>query len=385
MRRRVATAVAVGAVMALWASPAAADAPTITFQPEVPARFDGAPSISGQASHDGPSDADMSGVTLSYSSALARGPGSCAIPPPVSFSGNGTQVAFSAQPAFECNGRYRVTVEASSGSNTLHPPETTVERRVFDLAAPPKVPAGVKAADGRDGVTITWSANTEKDIVGYLVDRREGEGAFDELGFTDTTSWLDDEIPDSGGTFTYRVWSVRLGPKQDREDTADYVLSSTPSSTATATVAPTSTGSSGGTGGSGGGGGDGSGGDGGSGGEGTGTGGGGFTIPETPKDDRPPPQPDLSRFRDLKKEAERQQQLQSTTTDPGFNEELPFGERPDGPAGGNPDGSLAAGERRVFEEVVDRRAALVPIAGGILLFVGAIQLRWLTRRAAREV
>lgn len=364
LRRFLAALGGAGLVLAAAASPARADTPKITFTPEPPASFEVPPTISGSATHDGFNDADMSEVDLTWASEIGEPAEACTLPEPTAFTGSSTKIDFSAEPDLPCNGRYTITVKATSGSNVAHSQTTKTATRTFDVAVPPEVPAGLATSsdDVNRTVTLSWQANEEADLWGYLIDRAGADGVFAELAVTSATTYVDEQIPQAGGTFTYQVWAVRLGATQNPDDPDDFVLSDSASPASAARVTPPTTTSQRPGGGTGGGSGGARGGDG------------------EVEGNAPPPPPELGTFERLKAEVEARRLASLTTLDPGYKDRLNYGDArmlPD-------DGSLAAGgARSSFADVHDRLAALRPIAIGMLLFVGALQIRYITRRAAR--
>ena len=104
---------------------------------------------------------------------------------------------------------YRVHSETYGGA------ETTSEDRVFstpDVAdlMPPETPDGLAALSRPGGVTLTWLANSEDDLAGYIVVRRfESGGAFSEIARVPAheTSYTDDDaVP--GLIYEYAVAAV---------------------------------------------------------------------------------------------------------------------------------------------------------------------------------
>jgi hypothetical protein len=356
--------------------PASAHSPDIVFDPDPTGTYSAQPTVSGRATHGGELGAEMDRVEMSWQSLTGHPSSACAVPGKQTFPGGSgvTEVGFSQTPEFPCNGHYAVVVDAYARSTALHGGDSSTASRDLTLRIPPARVTRLESASSGREVGLTWKASPEPDRVGYLIDRRVGSGSYVEgYAVTTVSSFTDTDLPSAGGEVTYRVWSVRLGSKQDLEAPEDYVSAEHPSSSASADVdaAPPSTSS----GGSGDGGGSGSGG--GSG----GSGGGGVTIATTPTGG-PAPRADLSGFAALQRQVDEERRLRSTTTDPGFAETLPYDA--EGGSGGR---ELAGGpqDRSTFEDVVDRKAVLVPIAGGLLLFVGALQLRYLARRARPEI
>jgi len=391
MRPRV---LAVSGVLGIVAF--AATAPALAHNPTVQVDLDpdpvpagvyetAAPTVKGNASHTGTLQPDLDKVELTWSSPnLSAG---CTLPPAETFPAGSDRLTFTSSATFDCNGRYEVTAKAYSQSQAVpaHEQTTATKPAEFGLRLPPAVPTGVAATPNNANrtVKVSWTANTEPDLDRYLVWRRIGGGPWLVIDDAYTAAYTDSDIADAGGSYSYRIESVRLGVEQNPANNQDKVFSVTPSAVSTASVSavPTTTTAEGGTTTT-------------SSGSTTTTSGGAsqpattttsaYTVPRTPPATNAPPVRDLSGFEELKARAEEEARRRSTTTDPGYDEDLPFGSR-QGPTDGSDDGSLASGprDRSTFESVTDRTETLIPIAGGLVLFVGALQLRYLARRAAQ--
>lgn len=353
---------------AVLAPPAQAHGPaiTVTASPAGVPEGQALRTTTGHATHDGELDADMQSVILRWRTTVDHGGRDCSRPADQGWErnpSNTTRIDFSQDATFDCNGRYELDVIAVGDSSTIHSGSQETKQTIKDvvLKVAPAVPTGVTATSSQRRVEVTWAANGEPDLLGYLVYRN---GSFHDS--STTNSYVDTDFPSAGGTFTYKVSAVRLGPSQNPDDEADFVESGQ-SGAGSATVPKTTSTSSGG-----------------SGDDGDGGSGGGpskkptVKLAPTPSSGGSSARADLSGFARLKQQADEEARLRSTTTDPGYSDELPYGEG----GGRNPDGSLASGgDRSTFEEVVDRKAVMVPIAFGLLLFVGALQMRYLARRA----
>lgn len=121
--------------------------------------------------------------------------------------------SFTPQPA--ANGRYTVTVVATTQTPSSPSSQTTASRS-FVLDVNPAVPTGVKVTTDTSQRTahITWAANTEPDMVGYEV-LRAGPAATDtakviagvdvpQTDYTDT-----DVATQPPGTYRYSIVAVR--------------------------------------------------------------------------------------------------------------------------------------------------------------------------------
>ena len=67
----------------------------------------------------------------------------------------------------------------------------------------PSSPKGIKAEGEKRKVIISWDANPEADIHGYLIYRKTAFG-FKKVGFTEGTSYTDEKLRD-GKTYTYKL------------------------------------------------------------------------------------------------------------------------------------------------------------------------------------
>ena len=98
------------------------------------------------------------------------------------------------------NGEYVVTATAiaNGGADAV-----TTSRVIVDN--PAATPSGLAATMNAKGVTLSWDANPEPDLLGYEVERGV-EGDFVTLGHTTDTSVVD---PVGPGTYSYRVTAIR--------------------------------------------------------------------------------------------------------------------------------------------------------------------------------
>ena len=144
---------------------------------------------------------------------------------------------------FRWNGNYVVHVTARGRSSFLdsNTPELT-DQRSFAVDANPKPPTGVKTAvDSKTRyVTISWAANTEPDLAGYVVEKQGSGGRWNELGATTKTSVVDESSADAGGTHTYRVRALRRSAAANRLNQSDSTTASAkvPAPPVTTTTTP---------------------------------------------------------------------------------------------------------------------------------------------------
>ncbi|GAC1307865.1 MAG: hypothetical protein NVSMB16_04150 [Acidimicrobiales bacterium] len=134
--------------------------------------------------------------------------------------------SFTPDPA--ANGRYSVTVVATTHSSSSTTQSQTTASRSFFLDVKPAVPANVKTtADPRPRTAhVTWSANTEPDLIGYAVmragpkptDTAKVVGGVDvpQTDFTDT-----DVAVQPVGTYRYSVVAVRQNADGTKPDLSD--------------------------------------------------------------------------------------------------------------------------------------------------------------------
>lgn len=121
--------------------------------------------------------------------------------------------------AFRCNGIYDATATATLGS------PGPVRQRGHDLtlhdiniAVPPQPPLGFVASDsGNRTVALSWSAPkaAPPDLVGYRLSRMDAGGStFAVLGTTIPTvlTYTDANIPATGGSYFYRIETLRKAP-----------------------------------------------------------------------------------------------------------------------------------------------------------------------------
>jgi hypothetical protein len=281
-----------------------------------------------------------------------------------------------------CNGVYRITAAAHTPPRALYPEETSPPADlVFSTAIPAAAPTDVAAEpadlEGDAAARVTWTPPNPAppDLVGYVVQRsRSADAGFEEIAASVEPSFVDGEAAE-GGTFYYRVQSVRLGPGGDPEQEEDLIASE-PSSAASVDVPvppdtrgdPTT--------------------------DPTGADGGAGAPTARPRGD-------LSGFGALQQQAARLRPGAAppravsppTTVDTGFQPTLPFGPGnpnpdPDSnaaapPTSGPGDGLAAGGSLQTFEDGPgDRKAVLAPVAGALALLMVFLQLRWLLRQAS---
>ena len=136
--------------------------------------------------------------------------------------------------ALPYNGRYRITLTARGADRPidLNGDEIATIERTFAVAAPPASPAEVRTAvdESTRAVTVTWKANTEPDLLFYVVQRSRSGSDFAVVGRADKATFVDATTAEAGGDYRYQVVAVRTGLR-DGEG-----ISSDPSSLSTAKV-----------------------------------------------------------------------------------------------------------------------------------------------------
>lgn len=309
------------------------------------------------------------------------------------------KVSFPVQ--MEYNGKYRATVRATGRDNPSGPSgigliednelETETAIRDFFVVAPPAPPTNVRAVIDKESraVTVSWAANTEKDMLFYMVQRAKGDGAFSILATTNgpgDTSIVDPSTAESAGEYRYQVVAVRRGSD------ANQGVNSDPSPAAKATVpgppAPGTTVPAGTTAGT-------------TPGSDPGTAGGsppgattGTTLsPNSPGALRSSGTLDLSGFTAIQRQA-RRPDTRSNEPDMGFTDTLPFGATnttrlvgEDEQAGAPSGGSGEDGEVRELgaeEASNDRQRSAGFLAAGLLATVLLMHLLWIKGEVQRE-
>jgi len=279
------------------------------------------------------------------------------------------QVSFSfTTPNLAYNGPYDVTVDVS-GRKVVDrllngAPVSTRATTAFNIEVAPAPPANVTAVANPDrSVTVSWSRNSEPDLVGYQVQRRPaGGGDFQPAGSAvpqpadgSTVQWTDTSTVPTGGQFEYLVVAVRPDGDGRVSDRA------TSASTGAAVSVPAPAGAPGGPGGPGGP---------------TAAGPGGIaaTGPGGAFTTGAPSSLDLSSFiagggAPPKVSVPGGVQLPDGT----FAATLPFGSKNDSDA-------TEPGSVEILGQSASRRTLLLPVATGLLLCLLALHLRRFSRR-----
>lgn len=282
--------------------------------------------------------------------------------------GDQTVCNFTWSPTLPRNGRYELTVTAVEQTLVLEGGRSSLVRRFVVDAAPARPELEPPRVTDARTVELTWSRNTEPDMLYYAVFRKDpGAASFLPVGevkqpasgrtvtFTDATTTL------AGGDHAYQVVAVRKGG-------AKAETASGPSVARTASVPPPPTTTS-------------APGSPGPGSPGPGAPGAGPTTTVA----RPGSAAgvDLSGF--LSSRAPATPAPPTTLLQPpdlGFQATLPFGARPPGEdlEEGDAEAVLPADRRTSPVVSLDGGRPLVPVAAGLVLLLLAMHLRLLNRR-----
>jgi hypothetical protein len=384
------TAFAATAAPFIVAAPPAHAATGITY-PEPNHVFDGADgtvTISGAQPTNNNRTVDRVTVTITPDD----GGSPVSLPGCSGASCGGRTGSFSVSYTPPANGMFTAVATAQhDGGGALDQPDSGKSAPVtFGAAFRPAAPRRLVAEpDGAQRtVTLSWSPNSEPDLVAYQVSRSVDGGAFEALGNVGptTTTYTDDA--GDGGNLSYQVVAIRRGA------TANSIVASEASNTATTTidrVAPPTTasgGSAGSTdttaaGGASSGGSTGT----------RGTAGSGATADglrpqasSAPVRITPGARLDLSGY---KPNAAPLAIGPAPTPDPGYKDTLPYQLNPkdqgatgdDVPTVGSNASALPVGAVVTTTET-NRRVLLTFLAGAMLLFMLSMHLRWLLRRTA---
>jgi hypothetical protein len=159
------------------------------------------------------------------------------VPPSINKATNNARTVHITQDVapFPWNGDYQVRMTATGRNNFLDGDRTPVTAtRSFVVDAIPATPTGLKvvADDKTRFVTVSWTANTEPDRVGYVVQKQGSGGRWNDFLVTDKTSVTDESTAKAGGTYSYRVRALRRAAAPDKLNPSE------PSSPQSASVDP---------------------------------------------------------------------------------------------------------------------------------------------------
>jgi hypothetical protein len=257
-------------------------------------------------------------------------------------------VDFRLEVNFPCNGAYELTATVSYEQGiSLLPPEPVTDSLPFSMALPPERVKGLEAAydpETRE-VRLTWAPNPEleSELIGYVVERNPpgrigyspvGNGPVEGTSFTDT---------DVGDENRYRIIAVRKGPTNGSQIFGEPSLpvTSGPDAPAPAVPAPGPAPSAGNS-------------------------GAGNRSSGSGDSSRPSSRP--------------------RTQDNVFEEALPFDpsrttRSSPSLSASPPEDAAVLTELDGVSEEEQRRATLLPVAGGLALIVGAMHLLVLSKQA----
>lgn len=352
---------AVGGVALLaaltWAAPASAA--TAVSEPEEGATLQSRPTIVGAFELSRPIDRFSVSVAATGPQEWAVSVSGTCDGPPAGFSCSDDRrsVSFSWSPRLGRNGPYRITGTAAHDRRGLLDRDESAELppRSFTLVEPPATPTGLTASvdpDTRE-VTLTWRANTEEDLVGYVVYRARGDGEYRQVAaIADTSrptvSWRDAETATAGGRYRWFVAAVRNGRSGD-DTTMAISGASTPAVVTVADPPGAST---------------------------TTTAVSSQTAPATTL---PAPTVDVSAFRSVSRAPRLELPPPPPPPDPGFQSTLPYPSTTAPPTTLPSQAALPVSPASEADPV-PRRTALAFFAGALLAVMASMHLRWLLAR-----
>lgn len=354
-RSGAAAAIVLASLVAMPASPAAAD--PVIVRPAADATLDTATvTVTGNASAEsslGLPLAMLESVTLTIGEKTVTSPG-CSGKASCEFTGTFT---------LPLNGPY--TVDVAARASGLLPSEATRASRSFFVAAPPAKPVmdPPRVSEART-VELSWSRNTEPDMLHYEVTRTVPGGKKSDpvtvrqpatggrVTLSDTTTSALD-----GATYSYQVEAVRKGAtagSPTRSGASGAVSATVPAAptTTSLTTTPNAPGAPAG-------------------------------APTTTARPAPPGGVDLSGFLSSRSQPIR---LPTITIpeppDTGFSGSLPFGSRPPGDELEEGEADAVPPRDRTSGSTISISAGrpLVPLAGGLVLLLLALHMRLLGRR-----
>jgi hypothetical protein len=119
----------------------------------------------------------------------------------------------------DINGAYavKIVVNGQKGCDNIFfgcQPDTAAAARAITVAVPPKAPTGVKATLSGSVVSVSWDANPEPDMLGYLVGRQVDNGDFRCIAEVDQSDQPSYKVPDdlkdkAPGGYRWRVTAFR--------------------------------------------------------------------------------------------------------------------------------------------------------------------------------
>lgn len=282
------------------------------------------------------------------------------------------------------NGRYLITATVwNRGRDNLLSSDVPAEAHVLAARTvivenPVSAPTGVGSSfdSGARRITVNWNPNPEPDITEYVIEQKVGDGEWTEAGRRDGRSTSFQRDIAEAGTYRYRVTAVR--PNADPSapvEAAPLEVASIPE------AAPSGAGDGSGP---------------------AAEGDPGVFIPEDPTTTTSGPTPPTSRpkpaasggsslFSRPSATSLRPSAPRSTTPtteyDPGYTETLPYALPQNGAEEDPEEQELAGGEEpQTMTKIIsvpkprDPRALLVPLAGGMAMFIFSMQITVMMRR-----
>ena len=279
------------------------------------------------------------------------------------------------------NGSYEAVVSVSyrDWPYQLNAPYRYEMRRAFVVEAPPAPVKGIttKVNETERTVAVKWTANTEPDLLGYVVSRSYNKGAYTVLKAVegDTTTYTDVLTDDNAaGSYRYQVRAVREGADPEGDvivgDPGTSAATSVKTAPASGTTPTTAAGSSG-------------------------------SIAAQPGGAAKPATPlqsgkiDAAKFNNLLGEASLGAAPKDTSPltpraaepieeDGGFSDRLPYG--PDGIPGTQDDGegSMSLGVDEASTSNNERPTTLLSLAGAALAAMLVAITRWVLNEVKRS-
>lgn len=351
-RRRLAAAASILWMLAIAAPVWAAATMTVTSPSGSPPTFTSSAPITGTLKVEGEERLRQADFSLSRvpegdrcATEIAEGQRTLSM-----VDNNATEADFSLDVALPCNGDYelaaKVTYAEPVAAGVSLSEEVEDETFRFGVAIPPAEVKGLEATYEPEGkkVKLTWSPNSEPDIIGYRIERNPpGPDGFKPLPGTVVDTTFTDTL-DIDEEHRYRVVALRPGPGASQ-------IAGEPSALVAA-----------------------------------GPDGPEPTVPDATLLRPPPAATGRSGSGAKTNTVPQARRGPVTTIDDGFGKNLPFDPSqttsiPDAPAVPPEDAAVLAIDDNP-SDVDGRRATLIPIAGGLALLMAAVHMRLLSKRAA---
>ncbi len=122
---------------------------------------------------------------------------------------------------------YRYVVRSTEGTGppfreSESCPEVTI---VAEDRFPPAAPTGLVAVQEGSAVRLFWNPNPERDLAGYRLHRRTGDGAWGEVaaGLIRETTYLDRDVH-AGDRVAYRVTAVDTAAPPNESEPSDTIV-----------------------------------------------------------------------------------------------------------------------------------------------------------------